>query len=207
MSRAIVQFGRSLLALATLATLGCSRQIETKITGNTSAADGKTLIELAAYLFDKNEFKNCDNPQLEPLDVVWNLNPEQRRIAEEIAADLPASELSAAAIEYATDIDIEISARDRESIVMYLFKIASERGDPVALSEIGASLLFCYQHVAQDLPEARYYLERAAEAGDSYAMRSLASMHLSGLTDDEDAEQKGRDLIEKCRKAGNLQCA
>lgn len=89
---------------------------------------------------------------------------------------------------------------------MYLFKVAAERENAIALSEIGASLLFCYNHVKQDIPKARSYLERAADAGDSFAMRSLASLHLSGLTEDGDAQAKGRALLAECSRLGNPQC-
>jgi TPR repeat protein len=74
------------------------------------------------------------------------------------------------------------------------------------MSEIGASLLFCYNHVQQDLPRAKHFLERASELGDSYAMRSLASMHLSNLTEDENAAELGSELLERCQSLGNAQC-
>jgi len=199
-------FFRVVLSAAILPALGCMQVAETTVTGNTSATDGKSIFELAKYLFDKNEFKNCEGTNLDPLDVVWTLNPSQLKVAEGIIEGLPKSEWSGAAIEFASDLEIEIPVRDRESITMYVFKLASESGDVVASSEIGASLLFCYQHVIQDLPRSRSYLERAANGGDSFAMRSLASMYLSGLIEDEDAKEKGQALIEKCRDLGNPQC-
>lgn len=197
---------RIVFLAAILPAMGCTPEIEMKVAGNASATDGKSIFDIAKYLFDNNEFKNCEGAQLDPLDVVWTLNPSQLEVAEQIIEGLPESEWSGAAIDFASDIEIEIPARDRESITMYIFKLGSENGDVVADSEIGASLLFCYQHVSQDLPRSRSYLERAANAGDSFAMRSLASMYLSGLIEDADAKKKGRELIEKCRKLGNPQC-
>lgn len=166
-----------------------------------------SLIELARFQLNPSEFKNCTLDGLEPLETVWRLTSSQRKIADEVAdASTPSDQLVERAIDFAQDMKIQISARDRESVVMYLFKVAAERENAIALSEIGASLLFCYNHVKQDIPKARSYLERAADAGDSFAMRSLASLHLSGLTEDGDAQAKGRALLAECSRLGNPQC-
>ncbi len=173
---------------------------------NDSTLVGKSLLEAIAYWNNPDEFKNCQSGELEPIENVWVLSKDAIDQHAPFFVGHTGNDLAFKVIEFAEDLDVELPARRRDQIVMFQLKIAADQGSPVAMNEIGSSLLYCYQHVEQNLEGARRWFENAAKNGDDYAMRSLAKMHILRMTDVEQPELVAHELLSKCAELGNEDC-
>ncbi len=190
-----------------IATVGSCERVSIEIETNISATENMTFAESMKYWLDKDEFKSCKVSDLEPLDTVWTLiNRTQKEQVNLAPEELKGDELAQYAVEFHQNLDIELTPRDRDHVVMHLFKKAAAHESIIAISEIGASLLFCYQHVEQDLTRAQEWLERAVEHKDPYAMHALGRMHLARLTKQTDSERVGIDLIRQCAALKHKPC-
>lgn len=193
--------------------LGCGDNASNESSPNQDVAtnnlslEGKSFQEILAYWVSPDDFKNCRYEELEPIENVWLLPDDGIDQHASIFIGHTGNDLALKAIEFAENLDVEISARRRDQIVMFHLKAAADQGSAIAMNEIGSSLLYCYQHVEQDLEAARWWLEGAAEKGDDYAMRSLAQMHILRMTEVEQPELVAQKLLTKCAKLGNEDCA
>ena len=196
---------RSISFACILMIVGCGDSTS-QITTNNSSLEGMSFLEALDHLNDPDEFRNCDSEGLKPLEEVWSVSKEVNDRYVHHFVDATGDNLALKAIEFAENLDIELPARTRDRIVMFQFKLAAEQGSPIAMNEIGNSLLHCYQHVDQNLEDALRWLERAAANGDDYAMRSMAKMHILGMTDIEQPRAVAEELLLKCAELGNEEC-
>ena len=196
---------RSISFACILMIVGCGDSTS-QITTNDSSLEGMSFLEALDHLNDPDEFRNCDSEGLKPLEEVWSVSKEVNDRYVHHFVDATGDNLALKAIEFAENLDIELPARTRDRIVMFQFKLAAEQGSPIAMNEIGNSLLHCYQHVDQNLEDALWWLERAAANGDDYAMRSMAKMHILGMTDIEQSRAVAEELLLKCAELGNEEC-
>lgn len=186
--------------------IGSCDRIAVETRSNDSATENMSFLNTIKHWLNSDQFKNCSVDNLEPLDTVWTLaNDTQKEQAKLIPADLKGDELALYAVEFAENLDIEISAKDRDHVVMHIFQKAAREKSPIAISEIGASLLFCYQHVEQDLQRAEKWLEHAVSYDDPYAMHALGRMYLAQLTNSADPEI-GHDIIKRCAAMEHKPC-
>lgn len=179
-----------------------------KITVETtdSAVDEMSLFEFLEYINNPDIFHRCNLDGLEKLVDVWSPNSELTEPYRYYFSGYSGDELAFRAIEFAEDLDIELPPRDRDRIVMEQFKFASEDDSPVAMNEIGASLLYCYQHIEQDIDGAFSWLTRASDAGDGHAKMSLARIYIHGLIEDQDAAEKVEKLLAQCAELELPEC-
>ncbi len=113
-----------------------------------------------AFLDHEKHMRACTSASLRPLEEVWTLNDQD--LIEKIdyeTEDYRSDILAYFAVIFYNDTtlifdDYEssvISPEVRSKVVMYILKRAAEQGSSVAKAEIGASLIFCYQNVDQDV--------------------------------------------------------
>jgi TPR repeat protein len=155
---------------------------------------------------DSQDFYNCKSGDLEPLNGVWTLADSDRDRFKALLASKARDEFYYYALDHSQRLNDDIPEEQRDKEVMFLFRQAAEQGSVSAMNEIGASLLYCYQGVAQDQTEAQIWLEQAAAGGDSLAMYSLARMHLAGMTKVSEPEAVAMELFQACSKAGFEEC-
>lgn len=174
---------------------------------NDSLIEGAGLLDALEHFLSDDDFKYCRGDDLDPVTHVWTLSDEEELAFRPVLEELTADALAEYAIEYAGNLDINIEARQRERHTLFLLKRAADQGSSIAQNEIGASLLYCYNHVSQDLEKARFWFEAAIQGGDTLAMNSLARMHMLGMTDAPDAEQEVRRLLAECGTTNPQLCA
>ena len=194
------------ISLVCILIITCCDNDVPQISTNDSSLEGMSFREALNHISDSDPFKNCDVEGLEPLAKVWSPPPRIRDQYADYFADATGEELALKVIEFSENLDIEIAPRARDQITMFQFKIAAEQNSSIAMNEIGSSLLHCYQHVEQNLEDALWWLEKAASNGDDYAMRSIANMHLLGMTDVAQPRRMARELLIRCAKLGNEDC-
>lgn len=158
-----------------------------------------TLAILSEWL-KPSRFKDCESPELRSLNEVLNLPPSLLGEAKQVTDTYQGEDLAQYVYENSGELtkDAEQEAEDR--MMMYLLMKASEQGSASATNEIGASSLYCYQGVRQNLTQARDWLEKASSMGDAYAYKSLAYMHLNEMTEAEDSIEEAFRLLTDCHQ-------
>ncbi|MDJ0919588.1 MAG: hypothetical protein QNI84_00545 [Henriciella sp.] len=152
------------------------------------------------------QFDECQEDYVEPLEAVWTLSsPAAAELAERFD-EYSGDQLALRAIELAEDFDDETDLRMLDKSLMYLFRRASEEGSAIATNEIGASLLYCYQGVEQDIPRAMEWLSAAADAGDAYAQSSLALLHMMGEVPSDAPKAAALELLRECASLDEETC-
>jgi len=164
------------------------------------------LNKIAAWTALSN-FAKCKNDDLAPIDSIWNLSANEQSIADPIIDGLKGDALAQYVFENADDLGGEASEEQRRKILMYLLRVAASQGSAAAMNEIGASLLYCYQGVQQNLDLAQFWLTKAVVLSDVYAMKSLALIQLLGLSDAEDDISAAQTLLDQCVRLDNDYCS
>ncbi|MEP1143995.1 MAG: hypothetical protein ABJH52_09760 [Henriciella sp.] len=144
------------------------------------------------------KFKLCAASNLSSLETAWALTPEIEVQAERIVGEFREEALA----EYVFESGLESN-----QLVMYLLRTAADQGSASAMNEIGASLLYCYQDIEQDLVQAAEWLQSATDLGDPYAMRSLALMHMKGMMETSDSLTAAANLLAECNKIDEMECS
>jgi TPR repeat protein len=179
---------------------------EENVGSNVSAIENmESVWEVLEYILSEDDFKNCKREDLEEYQEVIRIDSKMAEFIQSDLNGMTGGELFDYALKVADDFEPDLTAHDREHIMMHLLDKAAEEEFPEAMNEVGASMLYCYQHVRQDLPTARFWLEKAADAGDELAMLSLGRIYLGGLGVEQD-KSKGLVLIKQCSDLGVEEC-
>lgn len=163
-----------------------------------SGGGGAEVLKILVDWLGPNSFRNCNSGDLKPLEEVWALPKEEEDKLSAVLETKFGDDLAEYAFNLHSENVDDIPHKDLTKIIMYLIKLAAEQGSASAMNEIGASLLYCYQDVQQDTELARRWLEKAADAGDAFAMKSLAFMHVLGMTGEASGREKAVEMLEKC---------
>jgi hypothetical protein len=174
---------------------------------NKLTAKSVSFLEILANWLGPDNFRDCQSDNLEPIEKVWTLSETEKFKLAVVLETHSGEELALYTINYAEGPGSEIPTRTRDKILMFLFERAAAQGSATAMNEIGASLLYCYQHVQQDAKAAQNWLEKAALGGDTLAMKSLALMHLSGMTETINPSQEAVRLLEQCSRLDAELCS
>jgi hypothetical protein len=167
-----------------------------------------SFLDVLTQWLKPEQFHQCRSDELEPLDSAWVPSLEARVKADTILKSYVGEALDEYIFENAGELSEDGTETDEQKrFLNYLLKKAAEQGSAGAMNEIGASLLYCYQNVQQDTVEAQKWLRKAADGGDTMAMKSLALMHLSGMVDGLPAASKAAELLEECSKIQPDECA
>jgi len=156
------------------------------------------FLEMLANWIGSDTLINCRAANLETIEQRQMLSEADEESLDVVLEAYSGDDLAWYAINYAQEDDDDISAQSREKVVLFLLNKAALQGSAIAMNEMGASLLYCYLHVQQDLKAALVWLKRAAEAGDAHAMKSLAFMNLSGMTDETSPREEAARLLDLC---------
>ncbi|MEO0452420.1 MAG: hypothetical protein AAFZ74_19050 [Pseudomonadota bacterium] len=148
----------------------------------------------------------CEQDELQTLENVWTLSEEAQTEIEAEFGAYSGDELAMRAIDFAQDYDDETDRREHDKKLMFLFKRASSQGSAIATNEIGASLLYCYHGVEQDIPHAIEWLSTAAEAGDAYAKSSLAKLYIFEELTSSDPRAEAMKLLRECAAIDEEAC-
>lgn len=153
-------------------------------------------LEILTGWLGPNTFQKCRSDDLESLEEVWALPESEAVKLSPVIEARSANDLATYAINFASESNL--SPKLREKVIMFLFNKAASQGSEIAMNEIGASLLYCYQHVRQDVGAAEMWLSKAAARDDPMAMKSLALMRLLKLTEVAEPFDEAVALLEKC---------
>lgn len=165
---------------------------------NTSIERSMSHEEVIAFLFSDDEFKECAHKRPQTLE---SSIASGREVYARYALDFErysGDALAEKTIEFASEIHDDITAYRQEQVTMFLFDRASQQGSVIADAEIGAALLFCYQHISQDLKGAQKYLELASDQGDGYASLGLSRMYANRYIPSVDTREKIKTLLTQC---------
>lgn len=171
-----------------------------------SAFSKATLKELADLVYS-DEWNRCEDSDLAPIDEVWARSPRNSEILGSLSQRYSGDDLAEYIFENSHELEEQIPEDDQNLIIMFLLKQAAGQGSAAAMNEIGASLLHCYQGIQQDINGAREWLNKAAEAGDTMAMQSLAGMHLAQLLGSTNPKEDALILLEQCSELSPETCS
>ena len=179
-------------------TADCNKASGATASESADQSEGAGYLKTLADWLDPIVLKSCKSDELEPLEDIRRLSKAEEA---ELAAVLEAHSGDALAL-YAINEDdkaeLDLPPKKLAKVRMYLFEKAAAQGSVIAMNEIGASLLYCFQFVERDLAAAQIWLEKAAVADDTLAMNSLALMHLSGMTQVINPVGAAVQLLERC---------
>jgi TPR repeat protein len=161
------------------------------------AARAEGLERMTEFVAAKTPFAACEAEDLRPFDEVVALPASERAEIDREAERRAADELFRAGTARYRGGDI--------AAANYLFLKAAEAGSAEAMNEVGATMLNCYDGVRQDVPGARRWLARAAEAGDPLATGHLGRLYLLGAGGRLD-QARGLVLISQCAELGDEEC-
>jgi hypothetical protein len=147
---------------------------------------------------------HCREIGLKPLEEAATLSPEKAALWDARIEGLNGDQVARVAFGFAEDNDM--TTEDFDRTLLYLLSRSAEKGSALGLNEIGASQLYCYQGVGQDLPSAARWLELAVAGHDSQAMLSLGRMHVHGLLGEQSSYDFGISLLRRCAFVGNDEC-
>ena len=167
----------------------------------------KPVLRTLAELVYTDEFNRCDKNGLLPIQEIWIQSQSNNAKLENIYERYSGDKLAEFVFEHSHELEDLIPDIERDLATMLLLKHAAQQGSATAMNEIGASLLHCYQGIAQDVDAAEEWLNKAATAGDAMAMQTLASMHLANLTDSESPRNAALTLLEQCSKVSPEICS
>ncbi len=176
-------------------------------TSDKPTAKSVSFLEILANWLDPDDFRNCNSGNLESIEKIWVLSETEEAKLAAVLETYSGEDLALYAINYAEGPGSEIPTKTRDKVLMFLFKQAASQGSATAMNEIGASLLYCYQRVQQDALAAQTWLEKAATADDTLAMKSLALMHLSGMTEAMNPTGEAVRLLEQCSRLDAELCS
>lgn len=191
-----VPFGDYLRCVAIRTDLSsCSDML--KIDPDEYPNDDTDFLDVLSAWLGSASFKSCDASNLSPLETAWNLTPEIDVEAKRIVGEYREDALA----EFVFERGLESN-----QLVMFLLKTAADQGSASAMNEIGASTLYCYQNIEQNLVQAVEWLQSAADLGDPYAMKSLAFMHMKGMTNISDELTAAASLLAECDNIDEVEC-
>ncbi len=168
--------------------------------------ENTVFLDVLSGWLNRDTFRDCDSDKLEPLETAWALTEELKSEVSEITERYYGEELAEYAFENGGKLTENGSKSEEQKTLLFLLKIAMEQGSVSAMNEIGASLLYCYQNVKQDMSQAQSWLLNAAELGDTLAMRSLARMHMNAMIDSGDRLAEATTWLERCNEVDPTEC-
>lgn len=173
--------------------------------GDGPATFVRSLETLSKWL-GANTFAKCKSEELLPLETASALTPSEIAALAPVAEAYDADGLANYVVENFDSVGGDISGADRIRMALYLLRKAAEQGSAVAMNEIGASLLYCYLNVRQDVKEANIWLESAAAMDEPYAIKSLAAMTLLRMKESENRNEDAYSLLSKCAAIDQEHC-
>lgn len=179
----------------------------TKPVSNDLPASKIRFLETLAKWVGPDSFRMCATDSLAPLETRLALSEADKASLTPVLETHAGDDLALYGVNY-RDVAGNHAPRDtQEKIILFLLNQAASQGSAMAMNEIGASLLYCFFGVQQDTSAAQAWLEKAAAGGDAYAMKSLALMHLAGLTNTENPHEDAMRLLEQCAVAEEQTCS
>ena len=172
---------------------------------NNSSFSKAGLIEMSELVFN-DDLDRCSKSDLKPITDFWVKSETKNTLLEHIFIRYSGEELAEYVFEYFAPVQNDLPKIEKDFAIMALLKRAAEQGSASAMNEIGASLLYCYQGVQQDVGVAIEWLNKAAEAGDGMAMRTIASLHLANSIGLESSKYEALNLLEQCSKISPEDC-
>ena len=207
------------LLLALLASLwiwiaGCSKPLsDAEPTGAQNPDQGHKLAEvLEGVVTDEvrraqamsYDAPRCRDKGLKPLDEAAALPRQKAAQWDARIENLNGDQIAREAFRFAEDNSV--TSADYDQTLLYLLARSAEKGSALGQNEIGASQMYCYQSVSQDLPAAARWFELAVAKNDSQAMLSLGRMHVYGMLNEQSSYEFGKSLLRRCAFVGNDEC-
>ncbi|WP_139792250.1 SEL1-like repeat protein [Henriciella litoralis] len=155
---------------------------------------------------EEDVFRNCESEDLRPLEEALAVGRLQFKQELSERADDSGEAIFSEIIDPDSKFYEDLDTEDDRPTILAMLELAAERGSHESISELGASQLYCYEGVEQDLEGAREKLQLAADEGVSLAKYSLALMYASGMIASENPDQSGKALLETCAAEGEPAC-
>jgi len=155
---------------------------------------------------DETVKKRCDKNNIEPLTKRAKLSKPILDLITAEAKNLSADNLAYLGIEIASRERLELNDDDREKSATYLLLESARRGSAIGMNEIGASQLYCYLGVEQNMPQGVKWVQSTASKGDLNARYNLARVILAQKVNVSDPVASIKALLESCAKQGSEDC-
>lgn len=167
--------------------------------------NGSILYSVEDWL-SSPDFNNCRKNGLGSYEEQVAIGEEISNRIELDTSGLTLKNLENYALNISTEDKFDLTNKQHNQLTLHLLDFAAKRGSAIAKNEIGASLLFCYQDVSQDIETAKFYLKEASEMQDEIAQLTYAKMHIALQTGVEDPLFEAKSLITACAKQGYEPC-
>lgn len=164
------------------------------------------VTERARHWVNSTDFRDCKKENLVTFDLLAQTYPDLSRVADKYIKHYKGDTLAQIAFDLPKEDALDLSENEQITLALFMLLKAAKQGSNEAVNEMGASLLYCYGGIKQDLYEAGKVFSQAAKKGDVLSMHALALMYLAGMVKIDNPERAASSLLWRCAWKGSQEC-